>query len=118
MIDGLSSKQVLLLFSQVLDGVEAAYRSRVVHRDLKPENVLYETEANRVLMADFGIADFEEDELLTAVASKHADRLASIAYAVPEQRVRNQQADHRADIYALGLMLNEMFTGHVLQGAG
>jgi serine/threonine protein kinase len=110
--------KIMTLFSQILNGVEAAHLANVWHRDLKSENVLYEQRENRVLVADFGITHFEEEEIYTAVETKLADRLANFQYSAPEQRVRNAKVDHRADIFALGLILNELFTGEILQGAG
>ena len=118
MTQGLHPDQVLPLFTQMLDGLAFAHDLRIIHRDLKPENILYETSEKRLLIADFGIAHFEEEALLTAVESRHADKLANFEYAAPEQRRRRKPVDHRADIYALGLILNEMFTGEVPQGAG
>lgn len=115
---GIKHDQILPLFSHVLDGVEAAHLLRVWHRDLKPENILCDATCASVVVADFGIAHFEEDELYTAVETKNGDRLANFQYAAPEQRVRGGQVDLRADIFALGLILNEMFTGEVLQGSG
>ncbi len=109
---------VLPYFSQILDGVEAAHLLGVWHRDLKPENILFSTAENRLVIADFGIAHFEEEELLTAVETQSQDRLANFEYAAPEQRRRGQAVDSKADIYALGLMLNEMFTGTVPHGTG
>lgn len=114
---GISSNKVLAYFAQILDGVEAAHIQRVVHRDLKPENILYAA-ADRLVIADFGIARFEEDELYTAVETKDSARLANFQYAAPEQRSRGIEPDQRADIYALGLILNEMFTGEVPSGTG
>jgi len=114
----LKPDEVLPLFSQILNGVEAAHLAKVWHRDLKPENILYEQRENRLLIADFGIAHFEEEEIYTVVETKAADRLANFQYSAPEQRIRNSKVDHRADIFALGLILNELFTGEVLQGAG
>lgn len=114
----LKPDDIMTLFSQILNGVEAAHLAEVWHRDLKPENVLYEQRENRVLVADFGIAHFEEEEIYTAVETRVADRLANFQYSAPEQRVRNTKVDHRADIFALGLILNELFTGEILQGAG
>ncbi len=115
---GISTDRVLKFFANILDGVEAAHLQEVVHRDLKPENILYDTENDLLLVADFGIAHFEEDELFTAVETKDSARLANFQYAAPEQRSRGLEVDHRADIYALGLILNEMFTGHVPHGTG
>ena len=104
--------QVLPVYAQVLDGVEAAHLKGVVHRDLKPENILVDAN-DRPVIADFGIAHFEEDELHTAVNTKANERLANFLYAAPEQRRPGSGVDKRADIYALGLMLNELFTGEV-----
>lgn len=109
-------ERVLPYFVKILDGVEAAHLHDVWHRDLKPENILFSTENDTLVIADFGIAHFEEEELLTAVETKNNERLANFLYSAPEQRVRGQQVDGKADIYALGLVLNEMFTGSVPLG--
>ena len=69
-------------------------------------------------MVDFGIARFTEEALFTAVETRAQDRLANFLYAAPEQRVRGRDVGPVADIYALGLILNEMFTGEVPQGSG
>lgn len=105
----------LRLFGQILDGVEAAHLSGVIHRDLKPENVLVDTTGN-IAIADFGVARFTEEELHTLVRTGEGQRLANFMYAAPEQREHRGQVTATADIYALGLMLNEMFTGKVPHG--
>jgi serine/threonine protein kinase len=115
---GIPAGKVLKFFADILNGVEAAHLQRVVHRDLKPENILYDAVKDILLVADFGIAHFEEDELLTAVETKDSARLANFQYAAPEQRSRGLKVDSHADIYALGLILNEMFTGQVPHGTG
>ncbi len=114
----ISPDKILTYFSQMLDGVEAAHIQGVVHRDLKPENILYAADEDRLIIADFGIASFEEEELFTAVETKDSTRLANFQYAAPEQRSRGSETDQRSDIYALGLILNEMFTGEIPQGTG
>jgi serine/threonine protein kinase len=106
--------QVMPFFSQVLDGAECAHLLGMVHRDIKPENVLHEN--NTLAVADFGIASFTEDQLATLVETMPGQRLANFQYAAPEQRVSGRKATVAADIYALGLILNEMFTGAVPQG--
>ncbi len=110
--------KVLPYFSQLLDGVEAAHLYGVTHRDLKPENVLYDESRDLLLVADFGIAYFEEEAIYTAVQTKESQRLANFQYAATEQRGRGATKDHHADIYALGLILNEMFTGVLAHGTG
>jgi serine/threonine protein kinase len=115
---GIGHDSVMPLFSQMLDGVEAAHLQDVVHRDLKPENILYDPPSDGLVIADFGIAQFTQEALLTAVETRAQERLANFIYAAPEQRRRGSDVGLRADIYALGLILNEMFTGEVLQGTG
>ncbi len=112
---GIRPDDVLPLFSQMLDGVEAAHLQGVVHRDLKPENILYLRDGNRLAIADFGTARFTEG-LVETVVTAPTQRLANFQYAAPEQRTPNRPVVATADIYALGLMLNEMFTGAVPHG--
>lgn len=118
MAEKISPKEVMKFFSQILDGLEAAHLKKVVHRDLKPENILYDHKADQLVLADFGIARFTEEELHTFVKTKQSSRLANFQYAAPEQRIRGGQVDYRADIFALGLILNELFTGQIAQGTG
>ena len=113
---GIQPDKAVMYFSQILNGVEAAHLLGVVHRDLKPENILLDEGNDQLLIADFGIAQFQEEELFTAVETKESDRLANFQYAAPEQRARGGHVDHRTDIYALGLILHEMFTGEVISG--
>lgn len=79
---GLKGEQVLPLFSQILDGLEAAHLLGVVHRDIKPENVL--TDHSTLLVADFGIAHFMAEEVATTVETRDGSRLANFVYAAPE----------------------------------
>lgn len=110
------ANQVLALFAQILDGVEAAHKLDVWHRDLKPENILWD--GSSLIIADFGIAHFEEEAIYTAVETKVASRMANFMYSAPEQRARGASVDQRADLFSLGLILSEMFTHDVPQGAG
>jgi serine/threonine protein kinase len=115
---GIEQGKILDLFSQILDGVEAAHLNGVCHRDLKPENILWNETAATLVVADFGIARFKEEDLQTAVETSDQEKLANFQYSAPEQRVKGKTVDQRCDIYALGLILNEMFTGAVPQGTG
>jgi serine/threonine protein kinase len=117
-LTGIEHAKVLDFLSQVLNGVEAAHQNGVCHRDLKPENILFDQATETLVVADFGIAKFKEEELQTAVETSVQERLANFQYSAPEQRVRGRVVDQRADIYALGLILSEMFTGEVPQGTG
>ncbi len=114
--DKIDSKRILPYFAKILDGVEAAHLKGIHHRDLKPENILFDRENDNVVVADFGIARFIEENLLTAVETRPGTRLANFQYAAPEQRIKGREVTNEADIYALGLILNEMFTGEIPYG--
>jgi serine/threonine protein kinase len=113
---GIQPQEVLELYSRILDGVEAAHLFGVIHRDLKPANLLYAKDTRDVVVADFGIAHFQEEDLHTFIKTDSHDRMGNFQYSAPEQRNPTAEVDARADIFALGLILNEMFTGHVPQG--
>jgi serine/threonine protein kinase len=114
----INKNKIMEFYSNLLDGIEAAHLKNVIHRDIKPENILYDEKNDFLLVADFGIAHFEEDDLYTAIKTQDKDRLANFQYAAPEQKIPGQIVDSRADIYALGYILNELFTGKVPLGSG
>ena len=116
MKDDILLTDILPYFVQILDGIEAAHNNKIWHRDIKPKNILFDSTTKTMLIADFGIAHFEEEYLHTAVETQARDRLANFQYAAPEQKIRGQRVDQRADIFALGMILNEMFTGIPPQG--
>ena len=118
MKSGLAPHQAIDIFVGIIQGLNEAHKCGVFHRDIKPENILFAEGSNVPVICDFGIAHFSEDELLTTVETKKTDRLANFQYAAPEQRQRGGQVDGRADVYAAGLILNEMFTGEIVQAKG
>lgn len=120
LVGKLSPTQAFKVFGKILNGLDAAHKLGTTHRDLKPENILARGNGvdDDLVIADFGIAEFEKDEIYTAVETKDGTRLANFQYAAPEQRVRGKKIDKRADIYALGLILNELFTKELAHGTG
>jgi hypothetical protein len=96
--------QVLSIARQICAGLGEAHIQGIVHRDLKPENVMLDRFGSVKLM-DFGIAR-SVDTRSTATGSF----LGTPAYMAPEQ-AEGKPVDRRSDIYALGLVLYEMFTG-------
>ena len=104
----------------IIQGLRFAHNKGIIHRDIKPENILFARESNEPVICDFGIAHFSEDELLTLVETKPGDRLANFQYAAPEQKIKGgaNTVTGKADVYAAGLILNEMFTGEIPQAGG
>ena len=92
---------------QVCEGLSEAHRLGVVHRDLKPQNVMIDREGNARIM-DFGIARSLAARGITGAGVM----IGTPEYMSPEQ-VDGKEADQRADIYALGIILFEMLTGHL-----
>ena len=72
--------------------------------------MLYDATNDRVVLCDFGIAHFTDEQRYTSTETQPGTRLANFQYSAPEQRNPGANVDHRADIYALGLILNEFFT--------
>jgi serine/threonine protein kinase len=115
-VDGESLRSVLKRFGnvtlrkgidmalQMCSGLKEAHSQGIVHRDLKPENVMIDTHGNVKIM-DFGIARSMETLTLST-----GGLVGTPAYMAPEQAA-GKSVDHRADVYAMGLMLYEMFTG-------
>ncbi len=101
---GLPHRKATDLALQICSGLKEAHAQGIVHRDLKPENVMIDGQGNVKIM-DFGIArSMEAGTRLTG------SMVGTPAYMAPEQ-VAGKPVDYRTDIYSLGLILYEMFTG-------
>jgi len=108
----LSGAEVLRLIPQLCSALAHAHGAGVVHRDLKPENILIDGRGN-VHIADFGLAKLNQSGSdLTGTG----DVLGTAHYMAPEQLVSASQVDHRADLYALGVIIYEMLTGALPRG--
>lgn len=112
----LNIPEISVIISNILDGVECAHLSGAIHRDIKPENILINDSGNAIV-ADFGIAHFNEEIIETFINTHANDRLANFVYAAPEQKIKGGEITKSTDIYSIGLIINELFTGNVPSGS-
>ncbi|GEM_PF-1296307 len=105
----LSSERAIAIVKEIGQAVEAAHRLDIAHRDLKPENVMLQSvnQQQRVRVLDFGLAKLKNFE---TSLTRPGQLLGTPLYMPPEQW-QAEEVDHRADIYALGVMLYEMLSG-------
>jgi serine/threonine-protein kinase len=100
---------------QIARGLAATHARGIVHRDLKPENLLV-TRDGHVKILDFGLARLtaatDREPTLSTVRLETSPGLiiGTIGYLAPEQ-LRGERADHRADVFAFGVILYEMLSG-------
>ena len=100
--------RALTLLEPVVSALAAAHRAGVIHRDIKPENVLI-ADDGRIKVADFGLAKaVSADTQNTATGGVI---IGTVSYLAPELVV-DGTSDARADVYAVGVVLYEMLTGH------
>src|SRR5262245_28475880 len=113
----LSARRALEYAQQITAGLAAAHEKGIVHRDLKPENLFITTDG-RVKILDFGLAKLrppqadgvDKDALTQKKITDPGVVMGTVGYMSPEQ-VRGQETDHRADIFAFGVILYEMLSG-------
>ncbi len=108
----LAPREALAIVPPLCDALQYAHDHGLVHRDIKPENILVDR-LGRVKIADFGIA---RPVVLSATAGATTwtgPMLGTPAYMAPEQGAKPGQADHRVDLYAMGVVFYQMLTGEL-----
>ena len=110
----LAPEQALEITSDVCDALAYAHKHGIIHRDIKPANILINHEG-RVKVADFGLAKMDDPALTSALTRSHIT-MGTPDFVAPEALVAGVVVDHRADLYAVGVMLYQMLTGEVPRG--
>jgi serine/threonine protein kinase len=117
----LSAREALAIVPQICDALQFAHDQGIVHRDIKPENILLDRRG-RVKVADFGLAKIMESGGADLPVSPHTGAapeygptgiMGTPNYMAPEQADHPGEVDHRADIYALGVVFYQMLTGEL-----
>ena len=120
-----SAREALAIVPQICDALQFAHDHGIVHRDIKPENILLDRRG-RVKVADFGLAKIvasesqepemtsdATDKTVTSSLTEGGKIMGTPNYMAPEQIKNPTQVDHRADIYALGVVFYQMLTGEL-----
>jgi Tol biopolymer transport system component len=101
--------ETVKLLIEVTDALAYAHAQGVVHRDIKPDNVLIS--GRHALVTDFGVAKALSEATGRQQLTTAGVALGTPAYMAPEQATADPNIDHRADIYALGVMGYELIAG-------
>jgi len=105
--------EALRITSSVCDALAYAHAHGIIHRDIKPSNIMLDAGGN-VKVADFGLAKSVSAE--TTMLTMSNITMGTPDFMAPEALKGAANADHRADIYAVGVMLYQMLTGEIPRG--
>ncbi len=105
----LGPEEAALLVADVADALSVAHAAKIIHRDVKPANVLLQPDAGgyRPLLTDFGIA-----RLADAPSVTRTSQVVGTPYYLSPEVISGRKATSAVDIYAAGVMLYELLTGH------
>ncbi|PJI06560.1 MULTISPECIES: serine/threonine-protein kinase [Clostridium] len=116
-IENIKWQDVKKVFEFLLETLMALHKQNIIHRDIKPENILIDKNANYVL-ADFGIAHFENDKFPINNNTKNGDRLANFEFSAPEQIRGKNKITFASDIYSMAQVIYWFVFGRVHKGTG
>lgn len=100
--------ETLSVLERIASALDYAHANGIIHRDVKPDNILFD-ESGQAYLGDFGIIKVAESKLTITGTGL----IGTPAYMSPEQIQGSKDLDGRSDIYALGVVLFEMVSGHI-----
>jgi serine/threonine-protein kinase len=103
--------EAVRILREVVDALAYAHRMGVVHRDIKPDNVLLSE--GHAVVTDFGVAKAVSASTGSSSLTSLGVALGTPAYMAPEQAAADPNVDHRADLYAVGVLAYEMVCGRL-----
>ncbi|MCB1279284.1 bifunctional serine/threonine-protein kinase/formylglycine-generating enzyme family protein [Prosthecobacter sp.] len=109
----LPQEHAMAITAHVCDALAYAHGQGIIHRDIKPANIMVDCDGV-VKVADFGLAKINQG--IESGLTQSGMAMGTLHYMAPEALMLGTAVDHRADIYALGVMLYQMLTGKLPQG--
>ena len=106
-------QRAIQITSAVCEALAVAHEEGIIHRDIKPSNVMLDGKG-RVKVVDFGLARMTHPD--NSMRTRADIALGTPDFIAPEARIAGAQVDQRADLYAVGVMLYQLLTGHVPRG--
>ena len=111
----LHTEHAMAITAHVCDALAYAHERGIIHRDIKPANIMVGYDGS-VKVADFGLAKVSTANGSTMGLTQSGMAMGTLHFMAPEALVLGSSVDHRADIYAVGVMLYQMLTGKLPQG--
>ena len=104
--------EFLLIAIKTTASLLAIHQANIIHKDINPSNIIYNSQAQKLKIIDFGISTRLSQEFLTACPPNQLE--GTLAYIAPEQTGRiNRSVDYRSDFYSLGITFYELLTNQL-----